>query len=140
MADYGYDPTPDYGAGYNALKAKIAASYAGSRGQLNQDLASRGVQTSGVSAIPVSSMLASEAAAGAGGAEDFALEQARTGVREKEMGMEADLQRRNAIDINNADFSNRSVLARRLAQNQLAGQLGAGSLAAIGSIFQGQGI
>ncbi len=129
----GYTADADYGSAYNALKARIAASYAGSRDKLNQDVASRGVQTSGVATIPAASMLAGEAGAEAGGAEDFALEQARTGVREKE----AATQFGRDMALGNNYFNNVSALQRRLGQNQLAGQIGAGSLSAIGSYFAG---
>lgn len=129
--DYGYTPDQDYSAAYNALKARTAAAYAGQRGTLNNDLAARGVETSGVSAIPMSSLLASEAETNAGGAQNFALEQARTGVREKE----AATQFVYDTALGQQGFNNQSALSRRLGQNQLAGQLGAGGLSAIGSVF-----
>jgi hypothetical protein len=130
-ADYGYSPDQDYSAAYNALKARTSAAYAGSRGQLAQDLATRGVQTSGVSAIPEASMLASEAGAKAAGAEGLASQEGGDVARANLLAQ----QQAGQLNMATTLQGNQNALARRLGQNQLAGQIGAGALSAVGSLY-----
>ncbi len=79
-----YDPTNDYASAYGALGRRIQANFAGQRANLNQELATRGVNTSGVSAIPSARLGAAEAGARDEAAAHFAELQAGTKVQDRQ--------------------------------------------------------
>lgn len=133
MAEYGFDPTQDYAASYNALKARIANSYAGKRANLNQELATRGVQTSGVSSIPSARLGAAEAGEEASAASDFALEQARTTVADRQ----AALQFARTKELNQIGYDRQDALQRRMSQGGLQSALISGGIGALGSLAGG---
>ncbi len=133
MADYGFDPTNDYAASYNALKARIGQSFAGKRANLNQELATRGVQTSGVSSIPSAQLGAAQAGEEASAAGDFALEQARTTVADRQAALNFARQK----ELGQLEFDRTSSLQRRMASSGLQSALISGGIGALGSLAGG---
>lgn len=128
---YGYNPDQDYNSAYNALRARIAQGYAGQRANLNQELATRGVQTSGVSSIPSGRLGAAQAGDEAGAASQFALEQARTAVSDRQRAEEFE---RNKYLYGLAG-SQQDALSRRMADAGLQTALVSGGLGVVGSLF-----
>lgn len=127
MADY--NPSTDYAASYDALSRRIAQNFAGQRKGLNQELATRGVQTSGVSSIPSANLRVGEAGAMNDIAGQFALEQAHTGIEDRQAAQAFERQKeltRMGYDYNNA-------ISRRAASSGLTSSLISGGLGALGS-------
>lgn len=132
---YGYQSSPDYAPAYGALQRRITASFSGQRANLNNELASRGVGTSGVSAIPSSALDSAQAGQEAGAAGHFAEAQANTAIEDRRRAEEFDRQKQlmqYGSDIQNA-------MQRRLAQSQLQGQLIGGGIGAVGSYLSRPG-
>ena len=125
-----YNPSPDYANAYSALQKRVAANYAAQRGGLNQELATRGVQTSGVSAIPSTALRASQAGEESGLAGNMAMEQARTAVQDRQMQEQYQRQ----LEMMRQGFDMNSSLQRQLGQQQLVGGLIGGGLGAAGSL------
>lgn len=133
MATNGFDPTQDYATAYNALKARLGQSYAGQRANLNQELATRGVQTSGVSSIPSSRLGAAQAGEEAGLAGQFALEQARTKISDRQAAEQFARDR----ELAQLGYERQDALQRRAAKAGLESMLISGGLAAGGAVIGG---
>lgn len=133
MPDYGYTPTQDYNAAYDALKARIATSFADKRANLNQELATRGVQTSGVSAIPSGRLSAAQAGEEAGAASNFALENARTMIDDRQRAEQFARDKELAT----LGWDRQDAISRRMAQSGLQSAAISGGLGAVGEVFSG---
>ncbi len=133
MPDTPYNPSTDYAAAYDALSKRIQSNFAAQRGNLNQELATRGVQTSGVSTIPSAALRVGEAGAKNDVAGQFALEQAHTSIED----------RRRAEDFNNQmkmaqyGYGQQDAIQRRMANSGLEAALISGGLGAVGSVAGG---
>lgn len=110
-----YDPSQDYAASYDALSKRIASNFAQQRSGLNQELASRGVQTSGVASIPSAQLRVGEANSQNDAASQYALEQARTGVARQDAAMNFERQKQLA----QLGYDQQNALSRRMAQSGL---------------------
>lgn len=132
MADP-YNPDADYSAAYDALSRRIANNFAGQRANLNQELATRGVQTSGVSSIPAARLGAAEAGEMDDAASQFALEQARTKVSDRQA---ADQFGRD-LQLTQLGWGQQDAISRRAANSGLQAALISGGLGAVGSMYSG---
>lgn len=130
-----YNPTTDYADAYDALTRRIKGNFAGQRAGLHQDLATRGVATSGVSSIPLARLGGEEAGELDDVAAQFALEQASTGIEDRRSAEAFS----RAKELSQFNFDMESALARRLGKNQLTGQVIGGGLAAGGALLAGRG-
>lgn len=128
-----YDPSADYAASYDALSRRIASNFAGQRAGLNQELATRGVSTSGVSAIPSAALRVGESNAQDQVAGQYALEQAHTGIEDRRRA--EDFQ--HNLELANLGFNNQNALARRMANSGLTSSLISGGLGAVGAVAGG---
>ena len=133
MADSTFSPDQDYAQAYSALQRRIAANYAGQRAGLNQELATRGVQTSGVSAIPSTAMRAQQAGEESGLAGQFGLEQARTKIQDRQLQEQYARQ----LQMMQSGFDMQSSLQRSLGNQQLMGSILGGGIGALGSLGSG---
>lgn len=124
-----YEPTQDYATAYDAALRRLRGGYAQRKGDLAQNLATRGVSTSGVSSIPEAALAAGEEEAETGLAGQFALEQARTGIEDR--------REAEAFGRQKELFGMDEALKRRLAQGQLQAGLIGGGLGAIGAVGGG---
>lgn len=132
MADP-YNPDSDYAAAYDSLSKRIASNFAGQRAGLNQELATRGVQTSGVSSIPSAALRTGEAGAMDDAASQFALEQARTKVSDRQAAEEF---ARNK-ELAQIGWDQQSAIARRQASAGLTSALISGGLGVAGAFAGG---
>lgn len=127
MADY--NPSTDYAASYDALSKRIQANFAAQRGRLNQELATAGVQTSGVRAIPSAALRSAEAGEMNDVAGQFALEQARTGIEDRR-SLEAFGREKELAELG---WNRQDAVSRRAAKSGLEAALISGGLGAVGS-------
>lgn len=128
-----YDPSQDYASSYDALSRRISANFGQQRVGLNQELADRGVQTSGVSAIPSTTLRVGENSAKDQVAGQYALEQAQTGIADRVRAQEFQQQDYLA----NLGYNNQNALARRMGNSGLQASLISGGLGAAGSVLSG---
>lgn len=128
-----YDPSTDYAASYDALSKRIANNFAGQRSGLNQELATRGVQTSGVSSIPSAALRTGEADAQNQVAGQYALEQAHTGIEDRRRQEDFAQQMKMA----QFGYDQQSAIARRQANAGLTSALISGGLGVAGSMVGG---
>jgi hypothetical protein len=128
-----YDPTQDYAASYDALQRRLRSNFASQRGQQQQDIATRGVSTSGVSQIPLEATAREQGLAESDLAGQFALEQARTGIEDRRSAEAFERQRQLGAE----GFGREDALRRRLGQQQLYGGLIAGGLGLAGGLAAG---
>lgn len=126
-----------YAQPYAAAMRRVQGGYVNRKANLAQDLAMRGVSTSGVSAIPEGVLSGQQGTDEAGVAEQFGLAQAGAAQREREMALG------NSYDMakQERDQQFQSALQRRMAQGQLNAALIGGGIGAIGAAgggyFQG---
>lgn len=128
-----YDPTADYSAAYGALGRRIQSNFAGQRANLNQELATRGVNTSGVSAIPSARLGAAEAGERDAVAARFAELQAGTKVQDRQRLDEFNNQK----TLFQMGADRQDAMARRQAQGGLESALISGGSGAVGTVFGG---
>jgi hypothetical protein len=131
MADY--NPSQDYAASYDALSRRISSNFASQRAGLNQELATRGVQTSGVSSIPSAALRVGENNAKDDIAGQYALEQAHTGIEDRRRAEDF----ANQMKFAQFGYDQTSAIARRAANAGLESALISGGLGAAGGIFAG---
>jgi hypothetical protein len=135
MAETPYNPSTDYAASYDALSRRIASNFAQQRAGLNQELATRGVQTSGVASIPSAALRTGEAGAMNDIAGQFALEQAHTGIQDRQAA-EAFARQKELAQIG---YDNTNAINRRMANAGLQTALISGGLGAVGGSLGGPG-
>jgi hypothetical protein len=123
----------DYAAAYDSLRRRIASSYAAPRANLNQQIATRGVQGSGVATIPAGRMMAAQAGEESGLAQQIAARQAGTNVQDRQLAA----QMAHQEELAQMGFDMRSSLQRSLAGSQLQGAVIGGGLSAAGSLAAG---
>ncbi len=125
-----YDPSADYAASYDALSRRIASNFAGQRANLNQELATRGVSTSGVAAIPSAALRTGENEAKDQVAGQYALEQAHTGIEDRRRAEDFSRQ----LQLAQYGYGQQDAIARRAANSGLQAALISGGLGAVGSL------
>lgn len=130
-----YNPSTDYASAYDALSKRIQQNFAAQRGNLNQELATRGVQTSGVASIPSAALGIGEAGAMNDVAGQFALEQAHTGIQDRQAA-EAFAREKELAQLG---YDRNDAISRRQANSGLQGALISGGLGAIGGSLGGPG-
>ncbi len=128
-----YEPSNDYASAYDALTKRIQQNFAQQRGDLNQELATRGVNTSGVAAIPSAALRTGEAGEMADVAGQFALEQAHTGIEDRRSAEQFEREKQLA----NLGWDRQDSIARRAASAGLQSALISGGLGAAGSVAGG---
>ena len=128
-----YDPNSDYASAYGVMQDRIKRNFAGQRQGLAQELATRGVQSSGVSAIPLGQLGAAEEGQKSDLAGQFALQQANTGIEDRRSAENFSRQ----MQLGEQGFNMQDALNRRLANQQMQGQIIGGLLGAAGSIGGG---
>lgn len=133
MAEAPYEPSKDYAASYNALSRRIASNFASQRAGLNQELATRGVNTSGVASIPSAALRTGEANALGDVAGQYALEQAHTGIEDRQR-LDAFNQQKILAQMG-AD--RQDAMGRRMANAGLTSALISGGLGAAGAALGG---
>lgn len=126
-------PNLSYDTAYDALQRRIRQQYAGQRAGLNQALASRQVQGSGVAIAPIASLGAQEAGAMGQGAGQIGLQQSSDAVARRYQGEDYAQQ----MYMLQNDNERRNALARRLGQNQLTAMGISGGINAISSLGYG---
>jgi len=130
---FGFKAAGEFEPAFQAAIRRLGLGAAARRGQLAQGLATRGVRTSGVSAIPEEALGRGEAEAEAGLVGDFALRQALENIEDRRRTQEMAFQR----EMLPRQFELQESLQRRLGRQQLIGQLIGGGIGAIGSIGGG---
>jgi hypothetical protein len=126
-----YEPTNDYNVAYEAAGRRLDQNYAKRRAQLNQEIASRGVNTSGVALIPGAELGEQEQNDRADLAGRFALEQAHTGIEDRQAAENFDRNK----ELARLGYDAQAALSRRLAKGQLQSGLIAGGAAGLSSYF-----
>lgn len=129
-----YAPDADYNEAYEAANRRLQASGARRRGLLTQEIASKGVSTSGVSAIPIEEYERGQQEAEAGLVGEFALSQADNAVQDRRLAQ----SREHDMNMMTTGYGLQDAISRRLGRQQLQGQVIGGVIGGAGSVIAGR--
>ena len=129
--DYGYKALGEYEPAFRAAQRKLQGGFARQRQQLAGQTAN--VRTSGVRYIPQETLERGQSEAEAGLIGDFAQAQADRAANRQDVERQFELQ--SALDIRRQEAQD--AINRKLAKQQMIGQIIGGGLGATGSILSG---
>lgn len=127
-----YTPNQDYDTAWGAVQRRIASQFAQRRGGTQADLAARGVQTSGVSSIPLENINREESLATSDQAGKFALDQANNQIQDRRLEADRALQMQMARE----GWDRQDSLARRQSRDALTGAIISGTLSGAGAAMK----
>jgi len=131
--DYGYKALGEFEPAYMAARRRLSGEQARQRSALGQQVASSGMRTSGMRYIPQETLERGQAEAEAGLIGKFAGAQAEAAERRGEMERQFELE--SALDIRRREAQ--EAMQRRLANQQMIGQIIGGAVGATGSVLSG---
>lgn len=130
-----YTPNQEYSDAYDAVTRRLRSNYAKQRGNLQQDLATRGVSTSGVSSIPLAQLGNEEELAIADTDARFALDQVDNVIQDRRAA-EQHVRNRELAQLG---YDAQDAIQRRLAGNSLKAAVIGGTIGLAGNLFRGGG-